>query len=41
MHQTRQYRYEPPEFPPTLPFAGIVHHLLGPNTHAQTQTSPH
>ena len=36
----RQYRYEPPsEFPLTLPFASIVHHLSGPNTNAHTQTS--
>ena len=36
----RQYRYEPPsEFPLTLPFASIVHHLSGPNTCAHTQTS--
>ena len=27
----RQYRYEPPsEFPLSLPFTGIVHHLSGP-----------
>ena len=37
----RQYRYEPPsEFPLTLPFAGIIHHLSGLNTHALTQTFP-
>ena len=36
----RQYRYEPPsEFPLTLPFSGIVHHLSGPNRYAHTQTS--
>ena len=36
----RQYRYEPPsEFPLTLPFTGIVHHLSGPNIYAHTQTS--
>lgn len=30
----RQCRYEPlSEFPLTLPLAGIVHHLSGPNTH--------
>ena len=35
----RQYRYEPPsEFPLSLPFTGIVHHLSGPNKHALTQT---
>ena len=36
----RQYRYEPPsEFPLSLPFTGIVHHLSGPNRYAHTQTS--
>ena len=36
----RQYRYEPPpEFPLTLPFSGIVHHLSGPNICALTQTT--
>ena len=36
----RQYRCEPPsEFPQTLPFTGIVHHLSGPNRYAHTQTS--
>ena len=36
----RQYRYEPPpEFPLASPYSGIVHHLSGPNRHAQTQTS--
>ena len=35
----RQYRYEPPsEFPLSLPFTGIVHHLSGPNRYARTQT---
>ncbi len=37
----RQYRCEPPsEFPLSLPFTGIVHHLSGPNKYAHTQTSP-
>ena len=36
----RQYRYEPPsEFPLSLAFAGVAHHLPGPNKHARTQTS--
>ncbi len=36
----RQYRYEPPsEFPLSLPFTSIVHHLSGPNKYARTQTS--
>ena len=36
----RQYRYEPPsEFPLSLPYARIVHHLSGPNRYAHTQTS--
>ena len=36
----RQYRYEPPpEFPLSLPFAGIVHHLSGPSRCVHTQTS--
>ena len=36
----RQYRYEPPsEFPLSLPFTGVVHHLSGPNKYAHTQTS--
>ena len=34
----RQYRYEPPpEFPLASPYAGIVHHLSGPNRYALTQ----
>jgi len=34
----RQYRYEPPpEFPLASPYAGIVHHLSGPNRCAPTQ----
>jgi len=34
----RQYRYElPPEFPLASPYAGIVHHLSGPNRCALTQ----
>ena len=37
----RQYRYEPPpEFPLASPYAGIVHHLSGPNESALAQTSP-
>ena len=36
----RQYRYEPPsEFPLTLPFAGIVHHLSGPTAFALSQAT--
>ena len=36
----RQYRYEPPsEFPLSLLFTGIVHHLSGPSMCAHTQTS--
>ena len=36
----RQHRYEtPPEFPLSLPFASIVHHLSGPNRRAHIQTS--
>ena len=32
------YRYEPPpEFPLASPYAGIVHHLSGPNRYALTQ----
>ena len=37
----RQHRYEtPPEFPLSLPFASIVHHLSGPDRRAHDQTSP-
>ena len=36
----RQYRCEPPpEFPLTLPFSGMVHHLSAPDTYALTQTT--
>ena len=36
----RQHRYElPPEFPLTSLYSDIVHHLSGPNTDADTQTS--
>ena len=36
----RQYRYElPSEFPLSLLFTGIVHHLSGPSICAHTQTS--
>ena len=36
----RQYRYEPPsEFLLSLPCTGIVHHLSGPNIHANSNLS--
>ena len=35
----RQYHYRlPSEFPLSLPFTGIVHHLSGPNVYAHAQT---
>ena len=35
----RQYRYElPSEFPLSLLFTGIVHHLSGPNKYTPAQT---
>ena len=37
----RQNRCEPPpEFPLASPYAGIVHHLSGPNSRAHTQIRP-
>ena len=37
----RQNRCEPPpEFPLASPYAGIVHHLSGPNSYALTQIHP-
>ena len=37
----RQYRFDPPSaFQQTSIYAGIVHHLSGPNSYALTQIHP-